>query len=183
MDTHRNHKSLGTVALRPVVVRCAALAAAIAVLAACSSNSQSGKASTTTPSAATSTASTGSAASTSPTAKATTVQPGQYDQLALPILDAIIRGDFTAATANFDNQMRQTVPPDKLQSAWADYQATFGKYQSHGDPKQVPLGDLTVVNIPLTMEQMPGEFRVTFHNDGTVAGLWLLKVGVPLPTG
>ncbi|VAZ84634.1 hypothetical protein LAUMK42_03457 [Mycobacterium persicum] len=38
---------------------------------------------------------------------------------------------------------------------------TFGKYQSHGGSKAGSPRDLTVVNNPLTMEQMPDEFPVT----------------------
>ena len=44
----------------------------------------------------------------------------------------------------------------------------------------VALGELTVVNIPLQMQTQPGEFRVTFHPDKTVAGLYFLKAGTPV---
>jgi hypothetical protein len=97
------------------------------------------------------------------------------------MLDAIIRGDFATATAHFDSLMQQKLTPDELASSWATYQEAFGNYQSHGNPQDVPRGDLTVVNIPLQMARIPGEFRVTFHKDGTVAGLYFLKTGVPVP--
>ena len=70
---------------------------------------------------------------------------------------------------------------DKLKESWDAYQDTFGEYRSHGQPQQVSRGDLTVVSIPLEMSKMPGEFRVTFHPDETIAGLWILKPGVPIP--
>src|SRR5581483_9011897 len=120
-------------------------------------------------------------ASSSPAAApSTSVTLMSPDQRALAILDDILQGDFTAATANFDVQMKHLTPKD-LANAWRTYQEAFGKYQSHGAPADVQRGELTVVNIPLQMERMPGEFRVTFHPDGTVAGLFLLKVGVPIP--
>jgi hypothetical protein len=120
------------------------------------------------------------ASSTSATAASPTAAPSQDDQLALQVLDAVVRGDFDAATARFDPYMKGKLPPPDLSAAWTTYQEAFGKYQSHGGPQDVPLGDLTVVNIPLQMERQPGEFRVTFHPDQTVAGLWFLKPGTPV---
>jgi hypothetical protein len=106
--------------------------------------------------------------------------PSQDDPLALQILDAITRGDFPTATAGFDSQMKQKLTPQDLSSSWTTYQQAFGTYQSHGDPQDVAMGELTVVNIPLQMQTQPGEFRVTFHPDQTVAGLFFLKAGTPV---
>jgi hypothetical protein len=111
---------------------------------------------------------------------ATAATPSQDDPVALQILDAITRGDFETATARFDSDMKQKLTPQDLSAAWTTYQEAFGKYQSHGGPQDVPVGDLTVVNTPLQMERQPGEFRVTFHPDQTVAGLWFLKPGTPV---
>jgi hypothetical protein len=144
------------------------LVATVLALAACQ-GSQSGKP------AASSSASSPAVASSSAAAA-----PSQDDQLALQILDAIVRGDFQTATAGFDDQMKQKLTPQDLSSSWATYQEAFGKYQSHGSPQDVALGALTVVNIPLQMQTQPGEFRVTFHPDQTVAGLFFLKAGTPV---
>jgi hypothetical protein len=107
--------------------------------------------------------------------------PDQFNQQALDILNAVVRGDWNTVTAPFDPQMRQQLPAAKLCSAWSGYQQQFGNYQSHGDPQPVTRGDLTVVNVPLQMERMPGEFRITFDSNGAVGGLWLLRAGVPVP--
>lgn len=102
------------------------------------------------------------------------------DEMALEALDAIVQGDFAAAVTHFDTTMQQQLPPEGLEAAWTTYQQQFGSYQSHGDPDDVAVGDLTVVNVPLQMEREPGQFRVTFHEDGTIAGLYFLKEGVPV---
>lgn len=102
-------------------------------------------------------------------------------QHAVALLDALVRGDTGDVTAEFDSTMRESLSADQLAVSWAGYQSMLGAYQSHGDPTQVARGDLTVVSVPLTMANAPGEFRVTFRPDGTVAGLWLLKAGVPIP--
>ncbi|MGW0392848.1 DUF3887 domain-containing protein [Streptomyces sp. NPDC003042] len=103
----------------------------------------------------------------------------RYDRIATQTLNDIVNGDFTAATANFDATLRKLLPPDALAAAWEAYQDKFGRYQSHGAPKDVAVGEFTVVNVPLRMERQPGEFRVSFHEDGSIAGLWFLEPGVP----
>ena len=112
----------------------------------------------------------------------TTVAKEQLDQDALHILDYVTQGDFDSATAIFDEKLQESLTPQAMSATWDQYQRQFGPYQSHGDPQDVPRGDLTVVNVPLAMATMPGEFRVTFHNgDGTVAGIDFLETGVPVP--
>ncbi|MFD9408137.1 DUF3887 domain-containing protein [Streptomyces sp. NPDC059989] len=105
----------------------------------------------------------------------------RYDRIATQTLDDIVNGNYAAATAHFDATMRKALPPDALAEAWKTYQDQFGRYQSHGDPKDVAVGEFTMVNVPLRMEKHPGEFRVTFHEDGTIAGLWFLAPGAPVP--
>jgi Protein of unknown function (DUF3887) len=145
------------------------VAAALFALTACDSGSRGGNTA-----ASTTTSSVARPASASPT-------PNQDDKLALQMLDAIVRGDFATATAQFDSLMREKLTAEQLRSDWGTYQEALGNYQSHGDPQDVLRGDLTVVNIPLQMAREPGQFRVTFHKDATVAGLFFLKTGVPVP--
>ncbi|MGB6209927.1 DUF3887 domain-containing protein [Mycobacterium sp.] len=153
-----------------VVAASTALATAGIALAACHSGSHGTTAASTT--------SSGAAATSTAAAKPA---PARDDQLALKMLDAIVQGNFDCVTTHFDSLMRQKLTSQALASAWSEAQQVLGNYQSHGDPEDVPRGDLTVVNVPLHMAQMPGQFRVTFHNDGTVAGLYFLRAGVPVP--
>lgn len=90
-----------------------AVAAAFFALTACESSSPGGKIEASTSSAV---------ASSSASPGATTPAQGQYGQLAVQILDAIVRGDSATATAHFDRTMRQELTPDKLASNWDAYQ-------------------------------------------------------------
>ncbi|MFG2986531.1 DUF3887 domain-containing protein [Streptomyces sp. NPDC048258] len=121
-------------------------------------------------------------AATTVAGPAAAASPAQtrYDRIATQTLDDIVNGNFTAATAHFDATLRKLLPPDALAEAWETYQDKVGRYQSHGDPKDVAFGELTVVNVPLRMEHRPGEFRLAFHEDGSIAGLWFLETGVPI---
>jgi len=103
------------------------------------------------------------------------------DQLALATLNDIVQGDPAAATVNFDKTMRRLLSPDALQQAWTAYQEQLGPYQSQGDPQDVTRGKITVVNVPLQMQNAPGQFRLSVRSDGQIAGLYFLKEGVPVP--
>ncbi|SEA76497.1 Protein of unknown function [Mycobacterium sp. 283mftsu] len=103
------------------------------------------------------------------------------DQVALTTIDDIAAGNYAAVTARFDPELQKRLSPKALQQVWDGYQRTFGTYQSHGGPEDTPRGDLTVVNVPLQMDRMPGQFRVKIHPDGTIAGVYFLREGVPVP--
>ena len=103
------------------------------------------------------------------------------DGLALATLNDIVQGDDSAATAHFDQTMQQKLPVEALHQAWTAYQQQFGPYQSHGDPQDITRGDITVVNMPLQMGREAGQFRLSVHPDGTIAGIFFLKQGVPVP--
>ncbi|WP_405676617.1 DUF3887 domain-containing protein [Streptomyces sp. NBC_00868] len=121
-------------------------------------------------------------ATTTVAGPAAAASPAQtkYDRISTQTLDDIVNGNFTAATAHFDTTVRKLLPPDALASAWETYQDGFGRYKSHGDPKDLAFGEFTVVNVPLRMERQPGEFRLTFHKDGSIAGLFFLGTGTPI---
>lgn len=103
------------------------------------------------------------------------------ERLALDTLDEVVRGDFTAVSDRFDETIRHQASPESLATSWKDYQEQFGTYRSHGDPQQVASLQGTVVNVPLRMAKQPGEFRVTFAEDGRLTGLYFLRTGVPVP--
>ena len=103
------------------------------------------------------------------------------DQVAMTAIDDIAAGNYAAVTARFDPELQKRLSPKALQQVWDGYQRTFGAYQSHGGPEDTARGDLTVVNVPLQMDRMPGQFRVKIHPDGTIAGVYFLREGVPVP--
>ncbi len=116
-------------------------------------------------------------------APAVVAVPGRDDSFgrsALDTLAEVVRGDFDAVSARFDTALRQQASPEVLRKAWEAYQAGFGRYLSHGEPRQAVTAAGTVVSVPLRMAKQPGEFRVTFDADGRLIGLWFLRPGVPV---
>jgi hypothetical protein len=57
----------------------------------------------------------------------------------------------------------------------------YGALKSQGTPEIFVRGSITVVNVPLTMENGPAQARVSFDPNGKIAGLFFLRTGVPVP--
>ena len=76
------------------------------------------------------------------------------DEIAMATLDAIVRADYGAATAQFDPTLKKRLSVNALQQSWDLYQQAFGAYQSHGDPEVIQRGDVAVVNVPLQLARM-----------------------------
>jgi hypothetical protein len=110
-----------------------------------------------------------------------TAEAAPADQVALSTLDEIVRGDYPAATAEFNPTMQTMLPTPALQQSWDLYQQVFGAYVSHGVPENIARGEVTVVTVPLQMARRPGQFRVSVQPDGTLAALTFLREGVPVP--
>lgn len=100
--------------------------------------------------------------------------PSHADQLAVAVVDNLAGSNVAAATTDFSPAMAQMLPAANLTQKWKHYQEVLGDYRSHGQPQDIAQGPLTVVNVPLSMAQKPGQLRVTVDQSGHVAGLFLI---------
>ncbi|MDX1876063.1 DUF3887 domain-containing protein [Mycolicibacterium sp. 120266] len=102
------------------------------------------------------------------------------DGLAGAVIDDLTHGRWSAVSARFDDTMRDRLTDEGLAEAWAYIAGLAGAFESHGATDVVRAGDFTTTNTPLSFEA--GEFvaRITFRDDQTVAGLYILD---PLVAG
>ena len=94
--------------------------------------------------------------------------------LAGTVIDALSHGRWEDVTARFDATMRDRVSEEALAAAWVQVIATSGAYQSRGPAEATRAADFTVTDTPLAFEA--GEFtaRISFRDDHTIAGLFIL---------
>ena len=78
-------------------------------------------------------------------------------------------------TARFDETMRAGLTEEGLAEAWAYLAGLAGAYESHGDTDAVRAGDYTITNTPLAFEAGDFVARITFRDDRTIAGLYILN--------
>ena len=94
---------------------------------------------------------------------------------AAALTDLMVGNDWPAVREDFDATMRQELTEDRLASAWQQVVQLKGSYQSRGEPTRVlKPGRFVVFDTPMTFERGAMKSRVTFHENGDVAGLFIL---------
>lgn len=106
---------------------------------------------------------------------------GPFGLKATTELRQIQHGDCGPTAAAFDPLVRSHLDATQLCASFVDYTDQFGRIVSTTPAHATMRGRLTVIQIALRLERARGEYRVTFHPDGTIAGIYFLRAGVPLP--
>ena len=96
-------------------------------------------------------------------------------ELAQAVIDDHANARWTAITARFDETMRARLTEEGLAEAWAYLAGMAGAYEGHGDTEAVRAGDFTTTNTPLAFEAGDFVARITFRDDRTIAGLYILN--------
>lgn len=109
---------------------------------------------------------------------ATTPHPGATG-LASTVVDDLAHWRWQQVTARFDDRMRQGLDGEALAAAWAQIVGAAGQFESAGEPEAARAAEFTITNTPIHFEA--GEFvaRITFRDDETIAGLFLVPPGTP----
>lgn len=95
-------------------------------------------------------------------------------ELAGTVIADLAQGRWAEVSARFDDTMRDRLTDEGLAQAWAHIVGLAGAYESHGDVEAVRAGDFTTTNTPLCFEAGDFVARITFRDDRTVAGLYIL---------
>ena len=100
--------------------------------------------------------------------------PGAVE-LARAVIDDHAHGRWADVTARFDDTMRARLTVEGLAEAWSYLAGLAGAYEGHGDTDSVRAGDFTITNTPLAFEAGDFVARITFRDDQTIAGLYILN--------
>ena len=97
--------------------------------------------------------------------------------LAETVVDALSRGAWKEVTDRFDTRMRNGLTGEGLAAAWAQIIGTAGAYQRRGETKAARAADITITNTPLAFEAGDFTARISFRDNHTIAGLYILPQG------
>ncbi|MCE5323347.1 DUF3887 domain-containing protein [bacterium] len=89
----------------------------------------------------------------------------------------LAKGDFTAATGNFDPQMKAAASPDRLKEIWDSLVAQYGPFKNQVRMRKDKLGAYDVVYVTCQFERYKTDLKVVFDSEGRISGLWI----VPTP--
>jgi hypothetical protein len=96
------------------------------------------------------------------------------DDLARTVIDDLSHARWADVSARFDATMHDRLTDEGLAEAWAHIVGLAGAYESHGDTEAVRAGDFTTTNTRLAFEAGDFVARITFRDDRTIAGLYVL---------
>jgi len=90
------------------------------------------------------------------------------------VIDSLTTNDWDAITDQFDTAMRNALTADTLAAAWTQTARTLGAFESRGGTTVRRSGHVTVTDTRLEFEAGELIARVSFQDDGSVAGLFLV---------
>lgn len=99
----------------------------------------------------------------------------EADELARTVIDDLARARWGEVCARFDATMRDRLTEEGLAEAWAHIAGLAGTYEGRGDTEASRAGDFTTTNTPLRFEAGDFVARITFRDDRTLAGLYILN--------
>lgn len=96
-------------------------------------------------------------------------------ELAISVIEDLVSGHWARIAEQFDPTMRDGLSEDALAAAWAQIVGLSGAFESRGEPEAARAGDMTITNTPISMEAGDYTARITFRDDRTIAGLFILE--------
>ncbi len=102
-----------------------------------------------------------------------TVAPGAAER-AVEIYAQLAAAQWDAVTKDFDEQMAAALSTQGMADTWAQILGMVGALEGSGEPFARRMGDLTVVDVPLTFEAGDMVGRISFRPDLKIAGLFVL---------
>lgn len=96
------------------------------------------------------------------------------DELARTVIDDLAHARWADVSARFDTTMRDRLTDEGLAEGWAHVVGLVGAYERHGVTDTVRAGDFTTTDTTMNFEAGDFVARITFRDDHTIAGLYLL---------
>lgn len=88
----------------------------------------------------------------------------------------LAKGDYTTATANFTDQMKQDLSADKLKATWEQLTAQAGGYMGTGEAKSLDYQGDTVVLVKTQFKNGALWTQLAYDKSGKIAGLYFKPV-------
>ena len=80
----------------------------------------------------------------------------------------LVKGDFSAASQRFDNNMTRAFPQDRLEEAWEQLIGLAGAFQGISDCQAVERQGYIIVWASCQFEKSPMDVHVSFNQDGQI---------------
>jgi dienelactone hydrolase len=95
------------------------------------------------------------------------------------LVELMAKGDFSAATADFDNAMKSVLPADKLQEAWDAVVTSAGAFKRQAHAKAAKGQQYEIVFVTCQFERADMDVKVVFDKEARVTGLFFVPAPPP----
>jgi hypothetical protein len=102
--------------------------------------------------------------------------PGAAERGAALLAD-LVAGRWAEVCRDFNERVAQKLDAGRVALVWARLTGMIGQVEQVGEPLAYQVGDLTLVDIPLSFEAAERTARVSYDDEGKVAGLHFLPPG------
>jgi hypothetical protein len=100
------------------------------------------------------------------------VSPETMEASAKAITDLLGQQQFKEVSTRFNDQMKETMPTDRLEASWTHVMMHLGPFKSIKLVRKDPEFDR--VDVRCVFENGPMIVRIAFDPSGKIAGLWML---------
>lgn len=90
------------------------------------------------------------------------------------IVDSMAKGDFSAATTDFNATMKSQLPSDTLRQAWTQLTTQVGPFKSREGSRQTQEQGYDVAYVTCRFEKSAIEVKVVFDSSKQVSGLFMV---------
>ncbi|UCF42875.1 MAG: DUF3887 domain-containing protein, partial [Planctomycetota bacterium] len=96
--------------------------------------------------------------------------------LAGEFVELLVKGNFSAATKNFDATMRQAMPPERLADVWKGLVGQSGVFKEQIGTRTEKTPGFDIVYVTCEFEKGPLDIKVVYDSKRQVSGLWFVPV-------
>jgi len=100
------------------------------------------------------------------------VSPESMEASAKAITELLRQLQFKEVSTRFNDQMKASMPADRLEASWAHVMTHLGPFKSIRSARKDPEQDR--VDVRCEFENGPMIVRIAFEPSGKIAGLWML---------
>ena len=100
-------------------------------------------------------------------------------QTARAAVERLVKGDFAAVVATFDEKVRALMPEQKLREVWALVASQAGALKEIGEARVSRKGEYQIVVLPGEFENTKADIQVVFNASGQISGFNIRPAAVP----
>ncbi|MBW8034918.1 MAG: DUF3887 domain-containing protein [Planctomycetes bacterium] len=109
-------------------------------------------------------------------AKGTSANTEQKTALAESFTELLIAEKFEQATQNFDNKMKNALPPSRLAEVWKATTAQAGPFEKQLGTRAEKIFWTDIIYVTCQFKEGPIDIKVVYNKKAKVSGLWFVPV-------